>query len=892
MKVNDIRRAFLDFFSSKQHTIVESASLIPYNDPTLLFTNSGMVQFKDVFLGKEIKPYIRATSSQRSLRAGGKHNDLENVGYTARHHTFFEMLGNFSFGDYFKQQAIHYAWKLLTQVYVLPAHKLYVTVYFEDDEAYAIWLNEIGIPAERIIRIGDNKGARYASDNFWQMADTGPCGPCSEIFYDHGEHIYGGLPGSPEEDGDRFIEVWNLVFMQFNRDEAGILTPLPKPCVDTGMGLERIAAVLQHVNSNYDIDLFANIIQAIARIVKADDIKHNSLKVIADHLRAMCFLIADGITPSNEGRGYVLRRILRRAIRHGYKLNMRAPFIHELVGVLAQEMGDAYPELFSKQDHIKNTIKQEEQRFFETLFNGMDMLEQEIKKLEALNNNKESTFSGEVAFKLHDTYGFPLDLTADICRERNIRVNQIEFEQHMQKQKNMARAAGKFKALEQLHYEGADTHFSGYTECEDNACIVAMYVDGQPVSQIQTQQNGVIILDRTPFYAESGGQIGDSGCLTLDNEELQTSLFIVDDTQKVGQAIGHYGYVKQGCLEIGQSIKSRINKTQRIATQSNHSATHLLHKALHDELGSHIQQKGSLVDAEKLRFDFSHNQALTNVQITKIEQKVNQQILLNIDTYTQIMPFDDAKKSGAMALFGEKYSDNVRVLSIGDSKELCGGTHVKRTGDIGLFKIISEAGIAAGIRRIEAVTGLAALNHMQNIENTLQNISGYLKTPIHQLENKVTQLNDTLKTQQKQLQQTELKLALLQCSDAITQAQNIGAQQYAAKLMLINVDYATYLRDIADGLKQQFVAKNIAYILILTNVESIDKDNKKINILVSVAKELQAKLGANTIAAYIAKELGGKGGGKADVAQCGGSNVAVLQHALQSSKEIIEEALI
>jgi alanyl-tRNA synthetase len=878
MKVNQIRRAFLDFFASKQHTIVESSSLIPHNDPTLLFTNSGMVQFKDVFLGKENKSYIRATSSQRSVRAGGKHNDLENVGYTARHHTFFEMLGNFSFGDYFKQQAIHYAWELLTKVYALPAKKLYVTVYIEDDEAYAIWLNEIGVPAEHIIRIGDNKGARYASDNFWQMADTGPCGPCSEIFYDHGEGIYGGLPGSAEEDGDRFIEVWNLVFMQFSRDEQGVLTPLPKPCVDTGMGLERIAAVLQHVNSNYDIDLFTNLIQVIARIVQTHDLKHNSLKVIADHLRAICFLIVDGVVPSNEGRGYVLRRILRRAIRHGYKLNMRVPFIYQLVDVLIQEMGDAYPELRTKQIHIQNIIQQEEQRFFETLFNGMDMLEHELNTLETKQKNHKELlcFSGEVAFKLHDTYGFPLDLTADICRERNITVNQAEFEQHMQKQKDMARAAGKFKALQQLNYEGEDTYFSGYVQSEDEACIVAIYIDGEAVTQIQQEQSGVIILDRTPFYAESGGQIGDSGFL-----KLNSSVFIVEDTQKIGQAIGHYGYIKQGCLEVGKNIQASINQNQRIATQRNHSATHLLHKALYDVLGEHVQQKGSLVDADKLRFDFSHHQNVTSAQLLDIEQKVNQQILQNIATNTQMMAFDDAKNAGAMALFGEKYTDTVRVLSIGNSKELCGGTHVNRTGDIGLFKIISEVGIAAGVRRIEAVTGLSALNYLQELEHYMQNMANHLKVPV--------QIHNNLKTQQKQLQQTELQIALLQCNDAIQQAHDIGSIHYAAKLMIVHVNYASYLRDIADDIKQKCIAKNIDYILLLIYT---DTQNNKVNVLVNVANALQNKIAANTIATSIAKELGGKGGGKIDLAQGGGTNVAAIPQALNVIEALIKEALV
>ena len=876
MKVNDIRKAFLDFFASKGHTIVSSSSLVPNNDPTLLFTNSGMVQFKDVFLGKEQRSYTKASSSQRSVRAGGKHNDLENVGYTARHHTFFEMLGNFSFGDYFKREAIFYAWELLTIIYKLPQEKLWVTVYIEDDEAYNIWLNEIGIPAQRIIRIGDNKGSRYASDNFWQMADTGPCGPCSEIFYDHGEGIYGGPPGSAQEDGDRYIEIWNLVFMQFNRDESGTLTPLPKPCVDTGMGLERVSAVLQHVHSNYEIDLFANLIKDISEVVDCRDLTNNSLKVIADHLRASCFLIVDGIMPSNEGRGYVLRRILRRAVRHGYKLGVRTPFMYKLVKSLAEQMGEAYNELNTMQSQIEKNIEQEEQRFFETLFNGMDILE---KELEQLKKQQLKIFGGEIAFKLHDTYGFPLDLTADICRERDISVNEEEFNKHMLKQKEQARAAGKFKALEQLQYEGNDTNFTGYAENSNPAKILALYVDGKEVKSISAGQNAVIVLDNTPFYAESGGQVGDSGIIEIEYNHTHNK-FLVEDTQKIQSAVtGHYGYMESGSLNIGQDVNAKINDDQRIAAQRNHSATHLMHKALQIILGNHVQQKGSLVDAQKLRFDFSHHQALENEQIFLIEQQVNQEILGNHLTNAQIMGFEEAKQSGAAALFGEKYGESVRVLTIGNSKELCGGTHVSRTGDIGLFKIVSEIGISAGIRRIEAVTGLNTLTYLQNLESQTSQISQELKTPLSNINVKVSQINESLKSAQKQLQQAEFELAVLENSQLINQAKDIGNIRYNAKILIANITKGGHaIREIADALKQKFVNAGINSIIILA---SKDYNSGKANVLVSIDKNLHDIVRANEIASIIAQKLGGKGGGKPDLAQGGGSDIDNLEQALR-----------
>ncbi len=698
MNSSEIRDKFLKFFESKGHHIVRSSSLIPGNDPTLLFTNSGMVQFKDVFLGQDKRSYTRATTSQRCVRAGGKHNDLENVGYTARHHTFFEMLGNFSFGDYFKRDAIHYAWELLTVVYGLPKDKLTVTVYQEDDEAYAIWQNEIGVPVERIIRIGDNKGARYASDNFWQMADTGPCGPCSEIFYDHGADIWGGPPGSPDENGDRFIEIWNLVFMQFNKDEQGVLHPLPKPCVDTGMGLERIAAVLQHVHSNYEIDIFQNLIKAAARETGCADLNHNSLKVIADHIRCAGFLIVDGIIPGNEGRGYVLRRITRRALRQGHKLGQTKPFFHKLVADLVTEMGVAYPELREAGERVAQVLKQEEERFGETLEHGMKILETALAK-------DSKRLDGNTAFTLYDTYGFPLDLTADICRERKVELDEAGFTAAMAHQKQTARAAGKFKMAAGIEYSGEKTAFVGYEQLSHDSKVIALYVDGSAVTQIEVEQQAIVVLDITPFYAESGGQCGDSGVL-----QSGTALFEVVDTQKIqADVFGHHGMLTAGTLEVGQSLKAQVATEVRAQTVRNHSATHLMHKALREVLGAHVAQKGSLVDADKTRFDFSHNAPMTKDEIRQVETIVNREVLANQAARAQVMSFDDAVKHGAMALFGEKYGDEVRVLDIGSSRELCGGTHVSRTGDIGLFKIVAEGGIAAGIRRVEAVTGEVAV---------------------------------------------------------------------------------------------------------------------------------------------------------------------------------------
>ena len=715
VSVKEIRQQFLDFFASKGHQVVASSSLVPHGDPTLLFTNAGMNQFKDVFLGFDKRPYTRATTSQKCVRAGGKHNDLENVGYTARHHTFFEMLGNFSFGDYFKRDAIKYAWELLTEVYKLPKDKLTVTVYAEDEEAYEIWAKEIGVPTERIIRIGDNKGARYASDNFWMMGDTGPCGPCTEIFYDHGEHIWGGPPGSPDEDGDRFIEIWNNVFMQFNRDEAGVMHPLPKPSVDTGMGLERISAVLQHVHANYEIDLFQTLIKAAARETKTSDFDNPSLKVLADHIRACSFLIADGVIPGNEGRGYVLRRIIRRAIRHGYKLGARAAFFHKMLPDLVAEMGEAYPELANAQTRVSEVLKQEEDRFFETIENGMAILEAELAEMTKAGNK---TFNGETAFKLHDTYGFPLDLTADVCRERDVTVDSAAFDAAMSRQKEQARSAGKFKMATNVEYDGAPTNFRGYDELSAEAKVLALYKDGSAVNALNEGDLGIVVLDNTPFYAESGGQIGDCGDLKASD-----GIFTVEDTLKIQASVfGHHGVLTTGKLAVGDTLQARVNTNARASTMRNHSATHLMHKALREVLGEHVQQKGSLVDTDKTRFDFVHNAPMTDDEISQVENIVNTEILANAATQARVMDIESAQKTGAMMLFGEKYGDEVRVLDIGSSRELCGGTHVSRTGDIGLFKITAESGVAAGVRRLEATTGSNALKLVQN-QQALLNIS-------------------------------------------------------------------------------------------------------------------------------------------------------------------------
>ncbi|MBP6295529.1 MAG: alanine--tRNA ligase, partial [Hydromonas sp.] len=799
MQVADIRSKFLQFFADKGHTIVASSPLVPQNDPTLMFTNSGMVQFKDVFLGQDKRPYKRATSVQACLRAGGKHNDLENVGYTARHHTFFEMLGNWSFGDYFKRDSIQWGWELLTQVYGLPAEKLLATVYHEDDEAYDIWTQEIGLPPERVIRIGDNKGGKYKSDNFWMMADTGPCGPCSEIFYDHGEHIWGGPPGSPEEDGDRFIEIWNHVFMQFEMHADGSVSKLPAPCVDTGMGLERLAAILQGVHSNYEIDLFVALIGAAMKATGCADAANPSLRVIADHIRACTFLVADGVIPSNEGRGYVLRRIIRRAIRHGYKLGVRTPFFHKLVAEVVNQMGAAYPNISDKQASITATLKQEEERFFETIANGMDILDNELAALPA-----GGTLSGDMAFKLHDTFGFPLDLTADVCREREFAVDEAGFETAMNAQKDAARAAGKFKMDKAISFEGENTEFLGYqSTAQDNVRVLAIYKDGLPVNSVGTEsfeQELVIVLNRTPFYAESGGQVGDSGII-FNNRETNC-LFEVDDTQKIkANVIAHYGRLVGGEIKVGSVVASLVNQEKRAATARNHSATHLMHKALRLMLGEHVTQKGSLVDSDKTRFDFTHNAPVTAEEIAQIEYWVNAQILANTSVDAQVMDIESAKNSGAMMLFGEKYGDEVRVLSIGESKELCGGIHVKATGDIGQFKIISEGGVAAGVRRIEAVTGLNALAHTQHLANQVNAAAAALRSAPSELVERIVGTQETIKTLEKELAQAKNKLAASQGGDLASQAVEInGIKVLSAIIDGADIDM---LRTTMDGLKDK-----------------------------------------------------------------------------------------
>lgn len=863
MKVSDIRSKFLQYFESKGHTVVRSSSLVPGNDPTLLFTNSGMVQFKDVFLGTDKRPYTRATSSQRSVRAGGKHNDLENVGYTARHHTFFEMLGNFSFGDYFKREAIQYAWELLTKVYQLPADKLWVTVYAEDDEAYDIWAKEVGVPAERIVRIGDNKGARYASDNFWQMADTGPCGPCSEIFYDHGPEVWGGPPGSPDEDGDRYIEIWNLVFMQFNRDDQGNMPRLPKPCVDTGMGLERIAAVLQHVHSNYEIDLFQALIKAAARETHTDNLNQNSLKVIADHIRACAFLIVDGVIPGNEGRGYVLRRIVRRAIRHGYKLGQKTPFFHKLVADLVAQMGEAYPELAEAESRVVEVLKVEEERFFETIENGMSILDAALAGLK-LKGGK--VFDGELAFKLHDTFGFPLDLTQDVCREQEITVDEAAFDAAMNRQREQARAAGKFKMAAGLEYKGDKTAFHGYEKLAvDGAKITALYVDGAAVDAMQPGQTGVVVLDNTPFYAESGGQAGDQG-------ELQggSAVFTVADTTKVqADVFGHQGTLAGGALKVGDSVTAQVDAQRRARTVRNHSATHLMHKALREVLGSHVQQKGSLVDADKTRFDFSHNAPLTDEQIRRVEEIVNAEILQNAATGAEIMPFDDAVKSGAMALFGEKYADDVRVLSIGSSKELCGGTHVTRTGDIGVFKIVVEGGVAAGIRRVEAITGDNALHYLQALDARLNEAAAALKAQPSELVPRIGQVQEQVRALEKELERLKSKLAASQGDELAAQAIDVkGIKVLAAQLD--GADVKT-LRETMDKLKDKLGTAAIVLGAVADG---------KVSLIAGVTADATARVKAGELVNFVAQQVGGKGGGRPDMAQAGGTEPANLPKAL------------
>ncbi|ERJ40585.1 MULTISPECIES: alanine--tRNA ligase [Burkholderia] len=874
MKAAEIREKFLKFFESKGHTIVRSSSLVPGNDPTLMFTNSGMVQFKDVFLGTDPRPYSRATTAQRSVRAGGKHNDLENVGYTARHHTFFEMLGNFSFGDYFKHDAIKFAWELLTTVYQLPKDKLWVTVYQEDDEAYDIWAKEVGVPTERIIRIGDNKGARYASDNFWTMGDTGPCGPCTEIFYDHGPDVWGGPPGSPEEDGDRYIEIWNLVFMQFNRDAQGNMTRLPKQSVDTGMGLERLAAVLQHVHSNYEIDLFQNLIKAAARVTEISDLTNNSLKVIADHIRACSFLIVDGVIPGNEGRGYVLRRIVRRAIRHGYKLGRKGAFFHKLVADLVAEMGVAYPELKEAEQRVTDVLRQEEERFFETIEHGMSILEAALADVEAKGGK---VLDGELAFKLHDTYGFPLDLTADVCRERGMTVDEPAFDDAMARQREQARAAGKFKATQGLEYTGAKTTFHGYEEIAfDDAKIVALYVDGSSVNEVKAGQDAVVVLDHTPFYAESGGQVGDQGVLAN-----AATRFAVADTLKVqADVIGHHGTLEQGTLKVGDVLRAEIDAHRRARTQRNHSATHLMHKALREVLGAHVQQKGSLVDAEKTRFDFAHNAPMTDDEIRRVEQIVNDEILANAPGIVRVMPYDEAVKGGAMALFGEKYGDEVRVLDLGFSRELCGGTHVHRTGDIGLFKIVVEGGVAAGIRRVEAITGDNALRYVQELDARVNEAAAALKAQPSELTQRIAQVQDQVKSLEKELGALKSKLASSQGDELAQQAVEIGGV-YVLAAMLDGADAKT-LRETVDKLKDKL--KNAA--IVLAAVEG-----GKVSLIAGVTPDASKKVKAGELVNFVAQQVGGKGGGRPDMAQAGGTEPANLPGALAGVKGWVEERL-
>ncbi len=864
MKSREIRRQFLEYFASKGHTTVASSSLVPLGDPTLLFTNAGMNQFKDVFLGFDKRPYRRAATSQKCVRAGGKHNDLENVGYTARHLTFFEMLGNFSFGDYFKRDAIVFAWELLTQVFKLPTDKLWITVYTEDDEAFDIWTQEVGLPRERVIRIGDNKGTRYASDNFWMMGDTGPCGPCTEIFYDHGPHIWGGLPGTPEEDGDRYIEIWNLVFMQYNRDEAGGMHPLPKPSVDTGMGLERISAVLQNVDSIYEIDLFQALIQAAARETGATDMQSPSLKVLADHIRACAFLIADGVIPGNEGRGYVLRRITRRAIRHGWKLGARGAFFHRMVPDLVTQMGEAYPDLAASQVKVMDTLRQEEERFFTTIEHGMAILEAELADMA---QSGTTVFNGNTAFKLHDTYGFPLDLTADICRERNITVDEAAFDTAMAHQKEQARAAGKFRMALNLEYAGAATTFHGYEVLEHSGTVLALYKEGSPVEVLQEGDLGAVVLDHTPFYAESGGQVGDRGELRAGN-----GIFKVEDTQKIqAQVFGHHGVLCTGSLAVGDKVNARVDMTLRQATQRNHSATHLMHKALREVLGPHVQQKGSQVDADKTRFDFAHTQPMTAEEIRRVETLVNAEILANSATQAHIMPIEEAQKSGAMMLFGEKYGDEVRVLDIGNSRELCGGTHVARTGDIGLFKVTAEGGVAAGVRRLEAVTGMGALAQVQRQEDSLLQAADRLHAQPMDVASRIAQIQEQVRTLEKELERFKSRLAASQGDSLVDQAVLVGD----IRLLATKVDGADAkaLRELADKLRDKLKS----CVLVLGSAQE-----GKVTLIGAVTPDLTARIKAGELVNFVASQVGGRGGGKADLAQAGGSEPEKLPAALQS----------
>ncbi|EBW6353036.1 alanine--tRNA ligase [Salmonella enterica subsp. enterica serovar Javiana] len=860
----EIRQAFLDFFHSKGHQVVASSSLVPNNDPTLLFTNAGMNQFKDVFLGLDKRNYSRATTSQRCVRAGGKHNDLENVGYTARHHTFFEMLGNFSFGDYFKHDAIQFAWELLTgeNWFALPKERLWVTVYETDDEAYEIWEKEVGIPRERIIRIGDNKGAPYASDNFWQMGDTGPCGPCTEIFYDHGEHIWGGPPGSPEEDGDRYIEIWNIVFMQFNRQADGTMEPLPKPSVDTGMGLERIAAVLQHVNSNYDIDLFRTLIEAVAKVTGATDLGNKSLRVIADHIRSCAFLVADGVLPSNENRGYVLRRIIRRAVRHGNMLGAKETFFYKLVGPLIEVMGSAGEELKRQQAQVEQVLKTEEEQFARTLERGLALLDEELAKLQG------DTLDGETAFRLYDTYGFPVDLTADVCRERNIKVDEAGFEAAMEEQRRRAREASGFGAdYNAMIRVDSASEFKGYDHLELNGKVTALFVDGKAVEAINAGQEAVVVLDRTPFYAESGGQVGDKG-------ELKGAgfTFAVDDTQKYGQAIGHLGKLSAGALKVGDAVQADVDEARRARIRLNHSATHLMHAALRQVLGTHVAQKGSLVSDKVLRFDFSHNEAMKPSEIRQVEDLVNAQIRRNLPIETNIMDLDAARAKGAMALFGEKYDERVRVLSMGDfSTELCGGTHASRTGDIGLFRIISESGTAAGIRRIEAVTGEGAMATVHAQSDRLNDIAHLLKGDSQNLGDKVRAVLERTRQLEKELQQLKDQAAAQESANLSSKAVDLnGVKLLVSELAGIE---PKMLRTMVDDLKNQLGS---TVIVLATVVEG------KVSLIAGVSKDVTDRVKAGELIDMVAQQVGGKGGGRPDMAQAGGTDAAALPAALAS----------
>ena len=869
----EIRQSFLDFFHSKGHQVVESSSLVPENDPTLLFTNAGMNQFKDVFLGMDKRPYSRATTAQRCVRAGGKHNDLENVGYTARHHTFFEMLGNFSFGDYFKQDAINFAWEYLTspQWLGLPKEKLWVTVYETDDEAYNIWNKEVGVSAERIIRIGDNKGAPYASDNFWAMGDTGPCGPCTEIFYDHGDHIWGGPPGSPEEDGDRYIEIWNVVFMQFNRLADGTMEKLPRPSVDTGMGLERISAVLQHVNSNYEIDIFKTLIAKTAEVVGTKDLSNKSLHVIADHIRSCAYLIADGVIPSNEGRGYVLRRIIRRAVRHGHLLGAKESFFYKLVPTLIDVMAEAGKDVKAKQANVEKLLRLEEEQFARTLERGLSLLD------EALSQVKDGILSGEVAFKLYDTYGFPLDLTADVCRERNITIDEQAFDREMEAQRTRAQAASQFGVdYNSVIRVDGETKFEGYTEVESQAKITALFYDGKSVESIEAGQNAVVILENTPFYAESGGQIGDSGYLSAEGVT-----FNVKDTQKYGQVFGHIGELTQGSLKVGQTVNAIVDAERRHNTSLNHSATHLLHAALRQVLGQHVVQKGSLVSDKALRFDFAQPEAITKEQLTQIETLVNQKIRANFPVQTDIMDIDSAKAKGAMALFGEKYGDKVRVLTMGDfSIELCGGIHAKRTGDIGLFKIITENAVAAGVRRIEAVTGENAIEWLHNQQRILTQSADLLKSDVNTLAEKIQQLQEKAKKVEKELQGLKEKAAMQAGSDFVKSAVKINGVSVITQ-QLDGIETKS-LRVMVDDLKNQLGSGVIAFASIL---------DEKVNLVVGVTNDLTAKIKAGELVNLMAQQVGGKGGGRPDMAMAGGSQPENVTQAIKVAQDWLNKNL-